>query len=222
MQDWLSYRISDFLMYSPDIYYRLLGRYNAALWPVHYLAFAITLVALWLMWKPRRHSGLLVGLVAASGWGFTGEVFFQHYYATISWAAPYFAYGFMAQAVLLVFAGARGWLHFEAAPRAIRFAGFLLFTAVLLGMPMLAMVEGRALGQDEIVWLTPDATVLATFAAFITAARCHGLLYIIPLCWATLNGALLWAMESESWWLMPVMALAAVLTGLYRRYLPPH
>ena len=33
MSEWWTYTISDFLMFSPRTYYRMLERYNTAIWP---------------------------------------------------------------------------------------------------------------------------------------------------------------------------------------------
>jgi hypothetical protein len=35
MTDWLSYSLTDFLLFAPRTYYRLLALYNADLWPLH-------------------------------------------------------------------------------------------------------------------------------------------------------------------------------------------
>lgn len=220
MEDLLSYSISDFLMYSPDVYYRLLGRYNDAVWPMQYAAFALSIAVAWMIYWPRRWSGPLVWLCVALGWGWTAAVYFYGFYATISWAAPYFAALFMLEAVLLAGAGFAGKLVFSESPRNLKLVGLVLFLLVLFLTPWLSIFEGRALGQDEMVWLTPDATAMATFCLLLAASKSHWLLYVAPITWAALNGALVWAMESPTWWLMPSFAALAVSGALYKRYSP--
>ncbi|AHE99947.1 hypothetical protein [Thioalkalivibrio paradoxus] len=46
MNGWQTYRLEDFIPFTPDIYWRLLERINEAFWPLHVLAVAIGLTAL--------------------------------------------------------------------------------------------------------------------------------------------------------------------------------
>ena len=61
MTEWWTYGLSDFLMFSPEAYWRLVGRYNSAWWPaplagVAALAAAIALVAQARRWSTRACS----------------------------------------------------------------------------------------------------------------------------------------------------------------------
>ncbi len=40
MSEWWTYTLSDFLLFSPRVYYRLLELHNHALWPAHLLTIA--------------------------------------------------------------------------------------------------------------------------------------------------------------------------------------
>ncbi len=220
MEDLLGYSISDFLMYSPEIYYRLLARYNEAIWPLHFVALILSFVVIGLIYRPKQWSGLAVGVIAATGWLWAAIVYFQSYYATISWAAPYFSGLFVCEALLLIVGVVSGRLSFTDRPYGIRLNGLALFVGILLLVPGLAIIEGREMAMEEMVWLTPDATVLATCSLLLAASRSHWLLYLAPATWAILHGALLWAMESPSWWLMPLVMGVTVAGALYRRYSP--
>lgn len=41
MEVWLTYSLDDFLLFSPETYFRLLERHNAALWPLHVLMLGV-------------------------------------------------------------------------------------------------------------------------------------------------------------------------------------
>lgn len=71
MSDWLSYRLSDFLMFSPETYYRLLELYNEAVWPAQVAALAAGLLLLVLLRRPGAPSGSLVALLLAACWFWT-------------------------------------------------------------------------------------------------------------------------------------------------------
>ena len=46
MSDWWTYRLSDFLLFSPDTYRRLFELYNAGIWPIQIAAALLGLLAL--------------------------------------------------------------------------------------------------------------------------------------------------------------------------------
>lgn len=221
MHDLLSYSINDFLMYSPEIYYRLLARYNAAIWPLQVVALVGCFLMIGLLCRPQKRSGLVIGFMAACAWLWIGLVYFPGYYGTISWVAPYFSGLFVFEALLIAVSVVRGSLCFACKLQGIRLVGLVLFAGILLLMPGLAIVEGgRGEELEEMVWLTPDATVLATCALFLAASRSRWFLFLAPAIWTVLQGALLWAMESPGWWLMPTITSVTIAGALYRRYSP--
>lgn len=59
MNGWQTYRLEDFIPFTPEVYWRLLERINEAFWPLHVLAVAIGLAALLLALRGnRRTAGL--------------------------------------------------------------------------------------------------------------------------------------------------------------------
>ena len=46
MSEWWTYRLSDFLMFSPRTYYRLFELYNAEVWPGHWVGLSVGATAL--------------------------------------------------------------------------------------------------------------------------------------------------------------------------------
>src|SRR5690349_20103288 len=53
MSEWWSYRLSDFLLFSPRTYHRLFELHNIALWPMHVAALALGASLLWAAWQGR-------------------------------------------------------------------------------------------------------------------------------------------------------------------------
>ncbi|RYY67111.1 MAG: hypothetical protein EOO24_53515 [Comamonadaceae bacterium] len=100
--EWWTYTLSDFLMFSPQVYGRLVARYNAALWPAQVAAVAagLALLASCVSAAAARRSWwpclLLAAAWASCGWGF-------HWtrYAEIFLAAPWLAAASWLQALLL-------------------------------------------------------------------------------------------------------------------------
>jgi hypothetical protein len=212
MSEWWTYSLSDFLLFSPRTYYRLFDLYNAALWPVHVLALAIGLAILALMVRGggdrwSRAAGVLLGAC----WLWVAWAFLFNRYATINWAATWFAGLFVVQAVLLVLAGATGG-GIESAPRLRRAGAVALFVFALLIQPLIGPLMGRPWTQAEVFGMTPDPTVLGTlgFALLRPTAGRRWLLLVIPLLWCAISGATLWTMGSPDALVLPAAGLLAL------------
>ncbi|WCL52639.1 DUF6064 family protein [Gimibacter soli] len=206
MGDWLSYSIQDFLMYGPDTYYRLYGLYSAELFPFGIAAILATLGVVYLLFRPVHWYARAIAVLMAAGWAATGIGFFHRHYATINWAGDWFAAAFLGQAILFL------WLVVRPLPEERSRAGALtVLTALVVGI-YLPMAMGRPLDQAEVPLLAPDPTVLMTFGVLMAYGRRTWPLAVIPLLWAIVGGAFLWALGSPVWWLMPAGAVGLFIS----------
>lgn len=172
MSEWWTYRLSDFLMFSPAVYARMVERYHRELWPLPWglLAVGLVLIALAATRKPWAHRAVLLTLAVL--WAWVGWAFFWQRYAQINWAAHYMAWGCWLQAALLA-----AWAM--AAPsghRARRRAWHAGIAIAALGV-VLYPWHGQAFG------LMPTPTALATLGLLVTQRprRGNGLLVIPAL-----------------------------------------
>src|SRR5690348_10371343 len=102
MSEWWKYTISDFLLFSPRTYYRLIERYNEAVWPGQLATLALGIVILVLLYRPAPERRRVIAGIVFVLWAFVAVAFLWNRYATINWAATYFAWLFLIEAVLLV------------------------------------------------------------------------------------------------------------------------
>ena len=159
MSEWWTYGLSDFLMFSPQAYWRLVARHNDAGWPVQALGQAAVLALPLLLWRdaawPRRAALLLLALAwAAVGWFFHARL-----YSEIFLAAPWVgtACAIVSLGLLLVaLLPPRG----EAGSGA-RTVGLALLAAAVL-YPLVAPLTGHAWTEAEVFGWMPDPTALAT------------------------------------------------------------
>jgi hypothetical protein len=209
MSEWWTYTPSDFLMFSQQTYYRLFELYNSAIWPLQILAIALGIAILTLLCL--RHGGarrakFLMALLAAC-WLWVAWAYHIERFATIHWAARYFALGFAFEALLLIWLGVvRGPLSFDSAGTALRRAGLCLFLFALLIQPLIGPAIGRPWRQTEIFGIAPDPTVVATLGIVLMSGHGRTLLLVIPLVWCVVSGATLWAMHARDALLMPLIA----------------
>lgn len=102
MSEWWTYRLSDFLMFSPRTYWRLVELYNHDVWPAQLAGLAVGFAALWLAASRRAGAGRVLAALLAVAWLWVGWAFHWQRYATINWAAQYFAVAYAIQAGLLL------------------------------------------------------------------------------------------------------------------------
>lgn len=219
MAEWSTYSLSDFLLFAPRTYWRLFELMNEALWPAQVLGVLLgaALIALARIGGPGPARAAAILLAIA--WISVTWFFFLERYAPINWAAEYMAWGFAAQAVLLVAAAApRGFLAFALPPSArVRIGRAMIYAAVLL-YPALAGIVGREWRQAEIFGFSPDATALAALGvALLMPGRARALLMPLPVIWCLVGGATLYTMKAPEWPLLPIAALMAMVASLKSR-----
>jgi len=224
MSEWWTYTLSDFLLFAPKTYYRLFELYNRDLWPGQAVGIALGIAILVsLLRGANRARGREVAAILAACWAWIAGAFLYERYATINWAAVYFAAAFALEALLLVAIGV--WRSppllspiFGWAGR----AGFLIFLFGLVGQPLVGVFAGRRLAELEVFALAPDPTVVATLGVVLCAANGrYWSLLVIPLAWCATSGALLLAMGSPEAFVLVAAAIATLVLALAKSVTPP-
>ncbi|MDP1585001.1 MAG: DUF6064 family protein [Bradyrhizobium sp.] len=211
MSEWWTYRLEDFLLFSPRVYWRTIELHNAALWPLHVFTLIAGIIILLLVARRPRSSVRWLGLLLAIAWIFVGWSFLWTRYATINWAAAYVAPAFVVEGVLFLVAGSllngltfgrRGF---------VGWTGYFLLGFALAGQPSLAPLQGRGWASSEVFGIAPDPTAIATLGLLLLArGRLVPLLLPIPVLWCLLSGITLRTMgEPQAWAHFSALALAA-------------
>ena len=164
MTEWWTYGLSDFLMFSPQAYWRLVARHNEAGWPVQLAALAAAIALPLLLARDAAGARRAALLVLAIAWAAVGWFFHAQRYAEIFLAAPDVAAACGLQALLLLFAAVPAWRGTAHGPA--RRAGLVLLAAAAL-YPLLAPVTGHPLREAEVFGWMPDPTALATLGAVL-------------------------------------------------------
>jgi hypothetical protein len=222
MAAWPTYELADFLAFSPRTYYRLFELYNAAIWPAQAAAAVLGVAILALLRRPGTGRGRLVAAILAGCWLWVALAFHLRRYATINWAATYFAGGFVLEAVLLVWTGVvRGRLVWQPPRDPIARAGLGIFLFALVAQPLIGPLLGRQWRQAELFGVAPDPTALATLGLLLAASGARRwALAFVPAIWCAITGATLRAMAAPDAWIMPLgaaLVLALAATGWWSR-----
>ncbi|MEJ5988570.1 DUF6064 family protein [Ramlibacter sp. PS3R-8] len=162
MTEWWTYGLSDFLMFSPQAYWRLVARHNEAGWPVQVLGQAAVLALPLLMARDAAAMRRVALLLLALAWAAVGWFFHAKLYAEIFLGAPWVAAACGVQALLLLLAALAPWHGTTSA--AVRAFGLALLAVAAL-YPLLAPMTGHATREAEVFGWMPDPTALATIGA---------------------------------------------------------
>lgn len=207
MGEWSSYALSDFLLFSPQTYFRQFALINEATFPVPIVIMALSLIIVALAggggWRDRAIMLGLALLCANAGWQF-------HYgsYADINWAADWFAIGFAVQAVGLLLWSVMG----KFPPHKVALLLRLLAAFVVLAYPLQAVGFGRPWQEAEVVGISPDATMVFTLLVLAPAvAGWRYLLLAIPVLWCVIGLLTLWTMGAAEFWLLAALVVAALI-----------
>ncbi|HTN65359.1 MAG TPA: DUF6064 family protein [Burkholderiaceae bacterium] len=221
MSEWWTYTPSDFLLFSARTYYRLFELYNRDVWPAQLVALALGFVILACLFSNAAWRGKVVTAILAACWLWVAWAFHAERYATINWAAHYFAIGFAVEALLLLWFGVvRTGMACTPASTPPPIAGISLFLYALIVQPLIGPMLGRPWLQLELFGMVPDPTAVATLGILLVSGRRPPwLLMVIPIVWCIISGATLWSMGSKDAGVMPVIALLVVVLLAIRKVL---
>ncbi len=200
MSEWWTYRLDDFLMFSPATYWRVVEQYHRSVWPGQILGVAVGLLLVGLTLSRRTLAWRGQAFVLAAIWAWIAWAFYLQRYAAIHWAAGYFALAFSVQAGLLLALAFMPAGDSVPANGKVRTVGWVLVAAGLVVVPLLGSGLGRPWSHVEIFGVSPRATALTTLGLILARRQTHALLR-----WSLL--------------IVPVLSLAegaATLLSLYR------
>lgn len=222
MPTWLSYSPRDFLMFGPEVYWRLFELQNEALWPLPVIAGGAGVACLVLLISgrgPALRGAVVLMAVACLG----AAYFLAARYAPINWPAGHAAWGLAAQAGLLTLIAVAGRPDLAVSGRRVTSVpGWALLALATVLYPALGLAAGRPLAQAEIFGLAPDPTAIACLglASLVAAGRHATALAVIPALWCGASAVTLLTLgEAQGW--VPLGALALWGSGVAATLLHP-
>lgn len=194
MDSLLSYRLSDFILFSETAYYRQFELYNQAIWPLHIVAIVFALVILYTVWRSPGCAGRVVSAILVTSWLWVAWAFLYERFYQIHVVADWYALGFVLQAGLITRQGLikNRLASIEKRTNRYIFSISMLCMAVCV-YPFIAVISGRDWQQFEMFTLAPDPTAIATIAILLLY-KAPRALYMIPVIWIAVSGLTLYAM----------------------------
>lgn len=214
MDAWLSYGLSDFLLFSPQTYFRQFALINEAMFPLPLLLQALAAALLLLTGNGARWRGRAVAIGLCLLWASSGWLFHWRSYAAINWAAAWFALGFAAQSALLLWLGvAADGMTATARSTTAALPARAVAAIIVLVYPLLALAFGRPWQEAELIGVSPDATAAFSAATIaLCAPRGRWLMLALPLSWCAIALATLHVMGAPEFWVMTACVAGVVAT----------
>ncbi len=215
VNEWWTYRPSDFLMFAPRIYWRLFESINEAFWPWQLLIAAAVLMWAWRGQRWWRASGVVLSaMFVLVAWAFL-----HHRLAPIFWVAEFCAWAFAAQALLLIVLMASSGARSHEPSRTVMVVAMALGLWAVVGHPLLAPIASRPWSQAEWPGLAPDPTAILAMAWLLRMpGATTGWLrvlkraaWVVPVAWCVFSAATLATMGE---WQALVMLAAPSLVVL--------
>ena len=220
MPDLASYSLDDFLLFSPEVYFRLFELHNSALWPLQVPVFAVCSLVLFLLARATPNDLRASLAVFGAFWLWVAWSFFAQRYNTINWVAAYLAPVAALQGAALI-GSALVWrnpLDPRVLPAAQRI-GLGLYVLALFGYPLLGIGFERPWQGAELVGIAPDPSAVATIAILaMTRGRWKWLLMVIPIAWCIATALTLYTLNAQAFWLAPLVATLCVAASLAQRW----
>ncbi len=192
--------------------------YNLAVFPMQLIAYALGLIAVFLVFKKR--SGRIVPAILSFMWLWNGIAYHLLFFSPINKAAYGFAVLFVIEGVLFVWTGVlRKNLSFRY-PQSRLFSNLGLIAIVysMVVYPAIGMLLGHIYPRAPMFGIAPCPTTIFTLGLLLwTSPRIPRYVVIIPLLWSVIGfGAALNFGIQEDIGLLVTGVLAATLI-LYRQ-----
>lgn len=175
--------------FTQDEFLHLFASYNAAIWPAQIFAYLLGIVAVIAAIRGIRTAGIIIAVILALFWGWTGVVYHGIFFSAINNAAYFFAALFVIQALLLLYTGlGPKRLVFRPTGRTVLMVGALFVFYAMVLYPVLNIVLGHGYRQMPVFGVAPCPMTIFTLGILLwSATRVPIYLIIIPVVWSIIG-----------------------------------
>ncbi len=211
MREILDYSLADFLLFSPDVYFRLFELYNFDVWPAQLASPVAGLLICYLVRDGRKSQSRIISLCLAAIWLWVGYAFHALRYATINDWAILLTWACVCQAAVFLWAAAKPTpLRYEIETSLSGLVGTSLLVWAVFLYPSFAFLTGRNWTEAEFFGFAPDPTTVATFGlALLAAGHAGWVLLPVPLILTVISAVTALAMGTYQLLLISVAGIVA-------------
>lgn len=201
-------------------FFAVFSAYNAAIWPLQILVYALGVVAVVALWLSGSASTRVIAIALAIMWAINGAGYHLLFFSEINPVAGGFAAMFLLQSLLFAAAGIRSTdLRFDVGRNVRSVFGLVIIVYALLIYELLGYWAGHGLLSGPMFGVAPCPTTIFTLGMLMLArGRWVMRLSIIPVLWSLVGVAAARQLSVPEDYGMPVAALALCLTLIVDKY----
>jgi hypothetical protein len=172
--------------FTADQFFEVFAAYNAAIWPVQIIAYALGLIAVALLLSNWLIGKRLVPAILAIMWLWNGFAYHLVFFSPINPAAKGFAAIFIVQAILLLANSIGGdSLQLEVRRNLRSFLGLGVIFYALFAYELIGYLSGHGLMMGPLFGVAPCPTTIFTMGVLMLARGKPVIwLAIIPVAWS--------------------------------------
>lgn len=213
MQDWLSYQLSDLLLFSEQSYLRQFELYNQWLSSWQWLFYLYGILFLFSLSRPQRSLTRILFLSAVPLWLICSYGFMWQFYSVINWLVEYFMLIIFIQLLLILWAGLFSYPQHKPEANAVFFyLGIWLWMMTLVVQPVTELLSGRSWSQLSVFAATPDSLAIVTIA-FMLISGLPAFVSLPSVLWLLFSLLTYIAMDSMTA-LFPAFAITIYLISI--------
>lgn len=162
--------------------------YNQAVFPMQVIFYLVSLIAIYLTFKPAFNSDKIIGGILAFLWLWMGIVYHLIFFTAINKAAYLFGAVFILQGILfLTFGVFQNKLLFKFLSGIYGWLGILLILFALIVYPVLGYIFGHTYPSSPTFGLPCPTTIFTFGLLLLTYKTCPVAILIIPFIWSVLG-----------------------------------
>ena len=176
------------LPFNIEQFFDVFKTYNVAVFPMQIIFYLLAALIIYLAIKKPNKSGRIISLILSFLWFWMGIVYHLLFFTAINKAAYFFGALFIAEGLLLLFAGYfKQKFSFRFRTDIYGITGGILILFALIIYPVIGYFAGHAYPSSPGFGL-PCPTTIFTFGLFLWVDRkCPLFILIIPLLWSVIG-----------------------------------
>ena len=199
------------LPFSREEFLDVFGRYNSSVLPVAIAMWVASLLALLLLFSPKRASWQFINIVLAMQWVWSAAGYHVAFFTRINPAAWGFAVLFLAQAVLVLWLGViHERMRFWADKSARNIFGYGLIVYAMV-YPAIGLVPGDYFPKVATFGIPCPTAVLTAGFMLETIGPAPRLALLVPILWAFIGGSAAVLLGMRADWFLSVAGIALLI-----------
>lgn len=177
------------LPFTVDQFLQVFSAYNQAIWPVHLIAYLLSIGAIILLLRKTESAGKYMTNILGLFWIWMGLVYHIIFFAEINVAAYFFGALFVLQGIAFMLSGRMGnKIQYKFRKDIYSITGIIFTVYAMIVYPLVGHLLGHTYPQSPVFGVAPCPTTIFTFGILLQAKeKIPFWLLAIPALWSLIG-----------------------------------